>query len=450
MTALLLVLFAFSPELVLPMRCTSARIHWQDLNRDGLDDIWIFTDRGELWFRDERDPDTWRHIATSPDARSLRPVFRDGLSAETFRDGAFLEGRSDRWQLVRDFRDRGPFLSDIEPVHGGNRSLLPTHDGYLIVREGRVEARLDFPPQTRVAEGELLLTYVIPEWKDLDGDGDLDLLSPPLPEPTEDTLEFRMAVNEPDGWRFEKRRLRFPGSMEVKWVAMGRLDRDPWEDLAILARPRASDSLFAAMHIYIYRGDPDGGWQARSHQILTTRQRHWQVGTLQIDRHGIFEFYYKGMIRTLLRIDFYPWLPEEVCPTEPKVTSWSSPGADRGVLLSHLDLTGDGLADLILKEGRKIYLYPRRAAEAGRPFKRATRRLLATIADAGEKPSRHLKMKRRITADHEIAVRFKELHGPGDLALVPGPAGSYSVFRLEPMGPERWRLGCYRAPSKPQ
>ena len=350
--------------LEIPGHLQSPRVFWRDLDGDGLTDIYLRDREGLLWVWDGRGGDNrfrqiqfptigGKAVPTRENAAWQASVFHEGLDM-IYRDGA--------WSVRHDYNGDARIRPGLPRISGPDGMLLPTYDGYRIMDGACELRRFRTLPAVELSAGRLTLSYVLPRWTDMDGDGREDLLSHPVPFRNSGELRVWSALNTADGWKPRWSKLQFPDNLELERYGMGDINGDGFAELVVLARPTKDTGIFDELHFVVYMGSGHGEWENVATQTLESKQNLWQVGPVEVGPRGILMAYYKGLIKSKFKIDLYRWREAGFVDPKPDSLKWRMPDADRDEIYLNADWNGDGMNDLILQDERGIHLFPRQGA----------------------------------------------------------------------------------------
>jgi len=450
---ILLFLWCFAGDagrldlLEIPGFMTKPQARWQDLNGDGRLDIWVSDGTEQVWVWDGASAEArFRRLPFEAISLEVRPLWSEG----SFRAGVWLDGRYLAFQegtgwsageggaalsgtrpgLARPGLARpGLTRPGLDPITFGPNLLVPSFGGYRLMEGNCQVAFLPALPANHLQARRLRLIYPIPTARDLDRDGRDDLVAAPVSLPRSGELRVWRALRTESGWDAGWQVLQFPHNLGVKAHQFGDLDGDGFDDLVVIAAPEQEMSLFEEMAFMAYMGQGHGVWENRASQVLKTQQNLWQTGPVEVGRDGITLYYYKGLIRTIFKIDRYRWDAGGFIRPKPESVKWTQKDGSRSTILTGHDLNGDGWSDLVLA-GQGIFIHYRRPDRA-LPFDEKPDRVLAGGDD------------RKFTVDvtlgeesfsPELTARINQesIRREGRLALVSGrpgeKAGIWTMF----------------------
>lgn len=362
--------------LEIPAYLDRPRVYFQDLDGDGQLDAWA-TDRDDhllLWLAAEGET-AFRPLPTPVDGRPPRPHLVDGVWRATFyEDGRLFAGFEDAWRVVQDDTNAAQVRPGMEPVDLGTQRLVPTFAGYRLMEDDCLVAELASMPAVLLGEKRLILRYPVPVSRDLNGDGRRDLAAGPVLFGQQQEIGLWAAMQTDKGWETRWSRMQFPAHLTIGQHQFGDLNGDGFQDLVILARPAQEMSLFDEMQFVIYMGNDLWSWDRQPVQVLKTKQNLWQDGPIEVDRHGVTFFYYKGLFRSRFRMDRFRWHQDGYIEPKPESETWTVDDGDDNLLITDLDLNGDGANDLLLVGENQIFWYPRHQGEL--PFEKDAAQVL--------------------------------------------------------------------------
>lgn len=414
--------------LEIPGFMTKPQARWQDLNGDGRLDIWVNDGTDQVWVWDGASAETSFHrLPFDPISLDVRPLWSEG----SFRAGVWLDGRYLTFQAGAGWSigEGGPAVTGtrpgLDPITFGADLLVPTYAGYLLMEGNCQAAELPALPANHLQAWRLRLIYPIPTARDLDRDGRDDLVAAPVSLPRSGELRVWRALRTECGWEASWQVLQFPHNLGVKAHQFGDLDGDGFDDLVVIAAPEQEMSLFEEMTFMAYMGQGHGVWENRASQVLKTQQNLWQTGPVEVGRDGITLYYYKGLIRTIFKIDRYRWDAGGFIRPKPESAKWTQKDGSRSTILTGHDLNGDGWDDLVLA-GQGIFIHYRRPDQA-LPFEEKPDKVLAGGDD------RNFTVD--VTIDEEpfnpeltARINREEIRREGRLALVSGRPGEKAAI----------------------
>ncbi len=367
--ALCFLLFSGAPEtepnLLIPSFLRHPEVRFEDLNSDGVLDIWVVEgsskapdQAGRIWVHDgASQDDTFHELVHTPLGGELKPtgVGSDFWVRSYFR-GLVLDYRGEQgWVLANDFNQGTKVRPGMQPLDLEVGLLVPTFAGYELL-QGECAERFAATPTVDVNRDRMVLTWPMPQTRDLNGDGVSDLIAAPVRSPQHGEARIWSAVREGDHWREHQCKVQFPNGEDIVTYQLGDLDGDGKDEMVLMTRPTKNMSLFEEMGFLVYAGRGPGDWDPVATQSLKTNQNLWQTGPIEVDARGITFYYYKGLIRDKFRVDCFPWKDGYLQP-KPTTRMWKLKDADRGMISLDYDLNGDGRKDLALsdEQGLKIY-----------------------------------------------------------------------------------------------
>lgn len=418
------------------------KVTWQDLDGDRRADIWVIdrhrrAEKNRMWAAFATDPHTVHELQFEPFPARIFPLVSEGrLAVSAYSQGVLWTYHPEKgWRVAHDFNQSEKMRPGIGLVPLGNQWLLPTGDGYLVLNGDCVSEELIAPPTVDISQKQMTLTYPIPQTTDFPN----RLTARPIALSQAGEIRFWNATKEADGWQSNQHQLLFPNDLKPMRHQLGDLNGDNALDLAILAMPAKKMSLFGELTILIYLGDGEGGWERNASQQFKSKQNFWQTGPIEMDRHGLRLYYYKGIIRSIFRADTYRWNDAGYIEPKPVVTRWTLPDASRGFIKLDWDLNNDGKRDLLLrdeegvhaffrKDGDKPFDKDRRRTLAGRPTRDNMAGLEIAIESEFESRSAHNGLSSPISL-----TRFKPIY-------ISDPQGNLWMWRLRRSEQGPWHL----------
>ena len=351
--------------LEIPEYMIAPSAEWSDLNNDGKTDIWVTAKDQTLWIWDGATPQSgFVKLPFEPIDMTVRPLWMDGV----WRPSTWTEGMllifDQTWRVVFDVSRDGVIRPGVRPMLHQNQSLTPTYDGYQLMEETCLVQALPVTPSVTVNSKSLELTWPVPEWQDIDQDGDVDISSPPVVFPQHGELRIWSVFNDQGSWTTTNAALEMPGTLEIVQWKTGDLNGDEYPELVILAMPSKDLSIFEELSFMIYQGTGRGQWERAPLQILKTKQNLWQQGPIEINRNGILLYYYKGLIRSIFKMDLFKWNPAGFIEPKPESRKWKMEDGERGFIQTEFDWNDDGAKDLLLLDERGVRVYYRDNAAA--------------------------------------------------------------------------------------
>jgi len=347
-------------------------VYLEDLNRDGRLDIWVRDITETIWVNDGADPEKpFQPLPYQQLSKKEQPVWRNGQWSVTsfFKDSELVYEPNEGWTMDIDYNRHGSFREGLVPNHTASGTLIPTIDGYWLAEGGCIRQRFQVTPSIKVKQNRLSVTYPIPQWMDLNHDGVADLFGPPVTLQKQGQLAIWTAIAKGGAWEQATSRLQISPELEIQQFELGDLDGDGDLDLVVIARPSKDLSVFEELSFLVYLGESHGRWNATPIQTLKTRQNLWQTGPIEVNTHGIFIYYFKGLIRSLFKIDRYVWDEGGFVQPKPISKKWKVKDANRDFIELDFDFNGDGLKDLLLKGEEGLQVYERQPVTAkGLPF----------------------------------------------------------------------------------
>ena len=331
---------------------------WADLDNDGHTDIWVKSKDDNLWIWDGAQPEAgFTKLEYEPIGLKVRPYrFNNQWRPSVWSEGMLLVFE-ENWHVIHDVSQDAAIRPGALPVLNGNQSLAPTFDGYQLMEDTCLIKALPVIPSVNVKKRALELTWPVPEWSDVDGDGDSDIISPPILFPQHGELRVWSVFNDEGSWNPVNTAVEMPSGLEiVKWET-GDMNRDDYPELVILAMPSKDLSIFEELSFMIYEGTGRGQWERAPLQVLKTKQNLWQQGPVEINRNGILLYYYKGIFRSHFKMDLFKWNPAGYIEPKPESRKWKMEDADRGFIETRFDWNEDGAKDLMLMDERGVRVY---------------------------------------------------------------------------------------------
>lgn len=438
--ALCIFLFGGAPEsepnLLIPSYLRYPEVNFSDLNGDGTLDIWVVEgsskapdQAGRIWVLDgSSSDDTFHELTHTAMGGELRPIGHGSdFWVRSYFRGQVLDYRGEHgWVLTTDFNQGTKIRPGMQPLYLEVGLLVPTFEGYELL-QGDCADSFAARPTVDVNRDRMVLTWPMPQTRDLNGDGALDLIAAPVRSPQHGQARIWSAVREGDHWREHQCRVQFPNGEDIVTYQLGDLDGDGKDELVLMTRPTKNMSLFDEMSFVVYAGRGPGDWDPVATQSLKTNQNLWQTGPIEVDERGITFYYYKGLIRDKFRVDCFPWKDGYLQP-KPTTRMWKLKDADRGMIFLDYDLNGDGRKDLVLSDEQGLKVYNRRNGLI--PFADDPDQVLSAGANTG---GRNFEMQ--FGGDGEMTVQVSDLGGrlKGDK--------SFSLINRGPrMAPELWSL----------
>lgn len=439
--ALFINLFFGSPSaeqtLLIPSYLRHPAVSWSDLNGDGILDIWVAEGSSKapdqadrIWVHNGASADdTFHELVHTPMAGELKPAGEgDAFWVRSYFRGMVLDYRGEQgWVLTTDFNQNTRIRPGMQPLNLEVGLLVPTFDGYEMLQGDCVEASFTATPTVDVNRDRMVLTWPMPQTRDLNDDGVLDLIAAPVRSPQHGEARIWSAIRQGEQWRENIARLQFPTGDDIVSYQLGDLDGDGKEELVLMTRPTKDMSLFDEMSFLVYSGKGAGDWEPVAAQSLKTNQNLWQTGPIEVDTRGITFYYYKGLIRDKFRVDCYPWKDGYLQP-KPVTRMWKLKEADRGMISLDYDLDADGRRDLVLNDEEGLKVYYRRSGQI--PFADDPDQVLSEGANLS---GRNIEMQ--FGDEGKISVQMSMLGGglKGDKSV-----GLINLGRGKP--PELWSL----------
>ncbi|MDJ0838052.1 MAG: VCBS repeat-containing protein [Acidobacteriota bacterium] len=412
--------------LEVPDHAASPRVHFGDLDSDGRGDIWM-TDRDiSLWVWDGASSNrSFKKIPFEPIGLNVKPArVGDNWRAHAYERGRVYEYIPESgWTVLVDLTEDARIRPGLEPLNAAEGVLIPTFDGYHLVDGPCILQRFDAMPAAVLNERRLVLRYPKPTWRDIDGDGRRDLIASPVKFGQKGELGIWSAFLGESGWTSRWSRVQFPTELDPQRHQFGDLNGDGFDELTVLAMPEKDMSLFEELTLMVYMGTGHGEWEPVAVQQLKTKQNLWQTGPIEMNRKGIFLYYYKGLLRSHFKVDRYLWDESGFVKPKPISVRWTVKDGERDLIILH-DLEGTGRKDLILSGKDGFWVYERDPngelpfdEGRGRPL---IKREVTFTTDSGEEKVR---LRQR--------VRMNYLRRAGEVALVTGEgaAGIWTMFQ---------------------
>ncbi len=357
-------------QIEIPGHFLRPRAVWEDLNGDGQIDVWLYDrdksgERTQLWVWDgAAQAAQFQQIPFEPAGFTAKPAMTDrGWQARAYERGVTYEyDEQTGWTAVFDFNKLARIRPGLSPIAHGNHSLVPTFSGYWLIQDDCPLQSFRTVPAVELKKRVMRLIYPKPEWRDVDGDGEPDLLAAPIPFRQQAELRVWSAMRQDDGWAPRWSAFQFPPELKPVQHQYGDLNGDGHPDLVALARPAEDLSLFDELSFVVYLADGPGQWQNLPVQVLKTKQNLWQTGPIEISEKGVLLLYYKGLFSSIFRMDLFRWNAGGYIEPKPVHEAWKLKGGKRDVIYNRYDVNGDGLNDLILYDRRGVYAHYRKSA----------------------------------------------------------------------------------------
>ncbi|CAM2069964.1 hypothetical protein SCOR_31595 [Sulfidibacter corallicola] len=409
------------------------RVHWEDLDGDGRLDTWV-RDRHPsetpylLYRRNAGDRQTeFERLDHAPFPWTVRPAFIEGsVRATAYHDGVlWVCIDKDRWEPLHNYHLLGSVRKGIRPITLDRFKLLPTATGYLVMSEDCPATPLDAHPSVHIGRKRLELTYPVPRKIATNR-----LMASPIAMTNQGTISIWQAAREPSPlapWTSSQVRLQFPETLKPVRHQTGDLNGDGFEDLVVLAMPAKDMSIFEELSFLIYLGTADNTWETRASQELKSKQNLWQTGPIEMDSKGLRLYYYKGLIRSIFKMDSYAWDSAGFISPKPKSLRWTMKSADRTTIMTDLDVTGDGRGDMLLLDERGLHAYPRLPESSALPFDEDKRNLLSGAGNQEFHFDVHIGEGAEFTSSTISRKRLR----PGKIALIRQNDGSLHLWTLK-------------------
>lgn len=357
MILLCFVLFQTPDIAVFPHYLKHPSAAWVDLDRDGTDDLVLWDQEAGFFrwsdqgFEQIQAGSDMFDLLLLPDANGLKPVL--------YKNGALWREKEDGADLMVSWLEPDQVRPGKKPIFLNQELWLADRDGYTRVEGDCVKEHLQAEPLVRANRTSLEVLYPIPHPADLDRNSGSDLFSEPLAMKGDGNLHIWRAVRETptDTWDEGWQSLQFAPNLRVARYQLGWVDDDPYPELLVIALPNQVDSVFEELVFYFYQGTGPGTWNPVPLQQVETKQNLWQTGPIEMDAEGVRLSYYKGLFRTIFRIDHYAWKDGYLSP-EPSKVSWKVPDGARFFIENRFDFTGDGIKDMVLADPEGLILYP--------------------------------------------------------------------------------------------
>lgn len=359
-----------------PFRLTAhfekVRLVWEDVDGDGSLEIWARTDQDELWIHDGRSDSTeFALLAKSEMFPNMRP-FLDGdtFVAVAYEAGFFYRFNGDEWRVFDDLSDQVSRNRQGFSFQQGT-FVLPSASGYLWQKPQCDPSSIAVRPVVLNQSRTWRIVYPVPQSKDRYG---ANWYLPPVVDKERGTCLLQV-LDVNDGYANRVQWVPFPYGLGIANYTYGDINGDGAMDLALLGLPEKDFSVFDELSLVVIMGDPAGGFEDHVLVSIETEQNLWQSGPITIEPGAIACHYYKGLIRSKFKRDLYLWNEGGYVEPKPKSVKWKIEEANRGAIAVDLDMTGDGLPDLILQDSEGLRLHPRSGAEPLKSFSEQPDRL---------------------------------------------------------------------------
>lgn len=369
-TLLLMLLFLGMTEQSVQLQGPFVKpvLHWEDLNHDGVLDLWIKDVTGKIWVRDgnKATEDAFEELSFDRLNGKEKPMwYQDQWLVSTYFEDSYLSFKpTEGWQILLNYGDQLPVRQGIQPIDAGQQKLIPTIDGYRLADGPCIGQRFKILPAINLRQKRLTVTYPIPSWRDLNNDGIQDLLGPPVSFQQQGLLGIWTAQKQGTTWVSHQSKLQVDPGLEIQQFQLGDVNDDGFKDLVIIARPSKDLSVFEELSFMIYLGEDHGKWNPVPLQTLKTKQNLWQTGPMEVSKQGIFIYYYKGLIRSKFKIDRYTWDDAGFINPKPISTKWKVKDADRDFIVIDYDFNNDGMKDLLLEGEDGLQVHYRQKVNA--------------------------------------------------------------------------------------
>ena len=431
MIAFLVLAFAGGPDpIALPSPMMRPRVTWEDLDGDGLLEIWI-RDGDRLMVKPGSGNGVFITLEQPPIGLETRPVWFDGAwCAQAYEQGrVFLHHPQRGWTVVRDDTELADRIRPgIEPIKIEDGVLVPLFSGYLHRDGPCLVDMLEALPAVTLGEHRLEMRYPKPFPLELNGDGRTDLIAGPIGFPSRGELGIWYALREVSGWREGMARTQFPTDQQVRRYQLGDLDEDGFPELVVLANPTSEVNIFDELTMMVYAGTGPASFEPVPVQQLKTRQKLWQVGPIEMVPGSLTVYYYKGLIGSRFTMDRYAWNEAGYLEPKPESARWKMKDAERDTIVLDHDFDGDGHADLVLTDDKGVFVYYRDPT-GDVPFDEARGKPLLTRDAKRGNLIVSLEIEGR-----SIEIRVRDI-APGhtlwrnrDVAIIPGSEGGPPVL----------------------
>ncbi len=359
------LLFWLDEPLRLPAEFESANFFWEDVDADGLNDVWVRTDQNELWLWNGRQEDAnFSLLAQSQEFTNMRPAQSEqGIVASAYAPGIIFYQKDGAWS-VWDNLDEFTSRRRLGYAYEGGLFILPTPGGYLRQRPTCEPISLDVKPTLNRQDDEMRIVYPVPHHEQRIG---AYWYLPPVIDHERGRLSVQV-LDENSSFKSIGNWVSFPTGMAIAKYAYGDLNRDGWIDLAVLTRPAKDFSLFDELSLVVVLGKGPGEFEDHTLVQLKSEQNLWQSGPLTIEPGALVTHYYKGLIRAKFRRDVYNWDEAGFVEPEPKTMKWKVEDADRGSIAVDLDMGGDARPDLLLVDNHGLRVHVRTGSERVEAF----------------------------------------------------------------------------------
>lgn len=347
-------------------------VFWEDLNQDGATDIWVLERTGHLWIKDGMsEASDFVHLEFEPLNGREKPLWLEDRWVVTtfFEDSDLVYISPAGWQTLLHYANLPGFRKGMAPVNIGSQRLVPMLDGYWLMEGPCVANQFKITPAVTLNKNTLKVTYPIPQWTDLDNDGQADVFGAPVSYQRQGLLGVWVGLRKDQNWVEHTSKLQISPELEIQQFQIGDINGDTYQDLVVIARPSKDLSVFEELSFLVYLAEDHGKWNPRAIQTLKTRQNLWQTGPMEVNAQGIFIYYYKGLIRSKFKMDRYVWNPAGYIEPNPISEKWKIKDADRGFINLTYDFNQDGQKDLLLEGDDGLQIFYRQSVGAkGLPF----------------------------------------------------------------------------------
>lgn len=147
---------------------------------------------------------------------------------------------------------------------------------------------------------------------------------------------------------------------------------------------------------------------------------------MEVNRHGVLLYYYKGLIRSHFKVDFYAWNAAGYIEPKPVSERWTFKRARRGTILLDYDVNGDGHKDLVLAHREGVQAFHRLPEKiAAPPFDREKSQMLFPWREADKDD---IEAELAMAAESNVSfssnsVRRNRIDREGQLALIKNASG---------------------------